>query len=102
MVTFISFVVASIPGVAAWWTGRQLLARRDDPALPERILARATRLFQVMAATVCVLFVVSPHTPRSEERRVGKECRSRSRSCRCNKDGRRLLWRLDVCGWLVW
>src|SRR5215467_15989505 len=63
MWTFISFVVAAVPGVTAWWTGRQLLARRDDPALPERILARATRLVQVMAATISVLFVVSPHKP---------------------------------------
>src|SRR5215831_1876428 len=63
MWTFISFVVAAVPGITAWWTGRQLLARRDDPALPERILARATRLVQVMAATISVLFVVSPHKP---------------------------------------
>ena len=63
MWTVISLVVAAVPGLAAWWTGRQLLARRDDPALPERILARAARLVQVMTATICVLFVVSPHKP---------------------------------------
>ena len=63
MLTFVSLVVAAIPGVVAWWTGRRLIARRDDPALPERIVARATRLVQVMAASIGVLFVVSPHKP---------------------------------------
>jgi len=59
----LSLAVALVPGVAAWWTGRQLMARRDDPALPERIIARASRLFQVMAASVGVLIVISPYKP---------------------------------------
>jgi Zn-dependent protease with chaperone function len=63
MWTFVSLVVAAVPGVVAWWTGRRLLARRDDPALPERIVARANRLVQVTAASIVVLFFVSPHTP---------------------------------------
>ena len=63
MWTFVSLAVAAVPGVVAWWTGHQLLARRDDPALPERIVARANRLVQAMAASVCILFVVSPHKP---------------------------------------
>lgn len=62
MWTFVSLAVAAAPGVVAWWTGRQLLARRDDPALPERIVARANRLVQVMAAALGVLLIVSPHT----------------------------------------
>jgi Zn-dependent protease with chaperone function len=63
MWTFVSLVVAVVPGVVAWWTGRRLLARRDDPALPERIIARANRIVQVTAASVGVLFVVSPYAP---------------------------------------
>ena len=63
MLTFLSLAVAAVPGVFAWWTGRQLVARRDDPALPERIVARANRLVQVMAASGGVLLVVSPHKP---------------------------------------
>src|SRR5262245_54771165 len=63
MWTFLSLAVAAVPGVFAWWTGRRLVARRDDPALPERIVARANRLVQVMAASVGVLIFVSPHKP---------------------------------------
>jgi len=62
MWTFVSLAVAAVPGVVAWWTGRRLLARRDDPALPERIVARANRLGQVMAAALGVLLIVSPQT----------------------------------------
>jgi hypothetical protein len=58
MLTLLSLAVAAVPGVFAWWTGRRLVARRDDPALPERIAARANRLVQVMAASVCVLFFI--------------------------------------------
>ena len=63
MLTFLSLAVAAVPGVVSWWTGRLLLARRDDPALPERIVARATRLVQVLTASVAVLLLVSPHRP---------------------------------------
>ncbi|MGH7303635.1 MAG: M48 family metalloprotease, partial [Candidatus Rokuibacteriota bacterium] len=63
MWTLVSLVAAALPGVVAWWTGRQLLARRDDPALPERIVARASRLVQVMAAAIGVILVAGPYTP---------------------------------------
>src|SRR5438128_11255607 len=63
MWTFVSLAAAALPGVVAWWTGRRLLVRRDDPALPERIVARSYRLVQVMGAAVGVIFFVSPHTP---------------------------------------
>ena len=33
-------VLALLPGVVGWWRGRELAARLDDPALPERIAAR--------------------------------------------------------------
>jgi heat shock protein HtpX len=63
MWTLVALLAAAVPGVAAWWTGRGLLARRDDPALPERILARSYRLVQVTAAAVGVILVVGPYTP---------------------------------------
>src|SRR5947199_285457 len=30
-----------VPGVFAWWSGRRLVRKRDDPTLAERLLARA-------------------------------------------------------------
>ena len=63
MWTLVSLVAAALPGGVAWWTGRRLLARRDDPALPERIVARASRLTQVMAAALGVILVVGTYTP---------------------------------------
>jgi len=61
MWTLVCLVTAAVPGVVAWWTGRRLLARRDDPALPERIVARSRRLVQTMAAAIAViLFAGSP------------------------------------------
>jgi Zn-dependent protease with chaperone function len=47
----VAFVVVLLPGIAAWWTGRRLIPLRDDPALPERLMARRTRLAQ--AAGIC-------------------------------------------------
>jgi hypothetical protein len=32
--------VALLPGLFAWWTGRRIIDRLDDPALPERLLQR--------------------------------------------------------------
>ena len=63
MWTFVSLAAAALPGIVAWWTGRRLLARRDDPALPERIVARSYRLVQLTAGAVGVILVVSPYTP---------------------------------------
>jgi len=63
MWTLVSLAAAALPGVVAWWTGRQLLVRRDDPALPERIVARASRLVHVMAAAIGVILVVGPYIP---------------------------------------
>src|SRR5438132_11913446 len=47
----VAFCVVLLPGIAAWWTGRRLIPLRDDPALPERLMARRTRLAQ--AAGIC-------------------------------------------------
>src|SRR5712692_797699 len=47
----VALAVVLLPGLAAWWTGRRLIRLRDDPALPERLMARRTRLAQ--AAGIC-------------------------------------------------
>jgi len=49
--TIVALVLVLLPGIAAWWTGRRLIPLRDDPALPERLMARRTRLAQ--AAGIC-------------------------------------------------
>src|SRR3989442_6980805 len=36
------------PGVFVWWSGRQLMRRRDDPALTERMLVRRLHVQLVM------------------------------------------------------
>src|SRR5688500_3407381 len=48
---------ALAPGVHAWWTGRTLIARTDDPAFPELLLARRQRGLQVAATTMALLIV---------------------------------------------
>ncbi len=40
-------ITALVPGAVAWWTGRRLVRRLDDPALPERLQARARILLYV-------------------------------------------------------
>src|SRR5262249_6698073 len=47
--TALTLVVALLPGLFAWRTGRRLVLLRDDPALPERLIARRTQLTQVAA-----------------------------------------------------
>jgi hypothetical protein len=47
----VALAVVLLPGLAAWWTGRRLIPLRDDPALPERLMSRRTRLAQ--AAGIC-------------------------------------------------
>src|SRR5262245_61589494 len=41
------------PGVFSWWSGRQLMRRRDDPALSERLLARRQHV-QVVVMLSCL------------------------------------------------
>ena len=50
-------LVAVAPALIAWWTGRGLLARADDPALPELLLDRQRRL-SVIAFGGAVLLAV--------------------------------------------
>ncbi|HET7456829.1 MAG TPA: M48 family metalloprotease [Gemmatimonadaceae bacterium] len=49
---------ALAPGAAIWWTGRRLLGRRDDAALPELLVQRRSRLATVVALALAVVIVV--------------------------------------------
>jgi Zn-dependent protease with chaperone function len=61
-VVFLAAILALAPGIYAWWTGRGLLARVDDPAFPELLLARAQRRAQiVVAAGVLSAFLPGAH-----------------------------------------
>jgi heat shock protein HtpX len=40
----VALALALSPAVAAWWTGRTVLARSDDPVLPELLIERRRRL----------------------------------------------------------
>jgi heat shock protein HtpX len=55
-------ILALAPGFHAWWTGRALLARADDPAFPELLLARAQRRGQIAAAAAVIsVFIPGAH-----------------------------------------
>jgi Zn-dependent protease with chaperone function len=44
-----------VPGVFAWWSGRRLARRHDDPALAERLLARSQHTQRVMLLSCVAL-----------------------------------------------
>jgi Zn-dependent protease with chaperone function len=50
---FLAFML--VPGVFAWWSGRRLVPQRDDPALAERLLARAEHTQRVMIVSCIAL-----------------------------------------------
>jgi heat shock protein HtpX len=47
-VTPIYLAIALLPGAVAWWTSRGLAKLKDDPALPELLFARRSRVTSVM------------------------------------------------------
>jgi Zn-dependent protease with chaperone function len=51
-------LIALVPGIVAWWTGRRLTRMVDDPALPELLMARRQRvtLFVAIALATMVVF----------------------------------------------
>lgn len=60
----LAVALALAPGGLAWWSGRRILALRDDPLLPERLLERTRRLTQVSAGvTVLLAFVLPGQAP---------------------------------------
>jgi Zn-dependent protease with chaperone function len=57
-VSLLVAILALAPGIYAWWTGRALLARVEDPAFPELLLARAQRRAHIAtAAAVASAFI---------------------------------------------
>src|SRR2546429_1003715 len=56
----LAFIV--VPGVFAWWSGRRLVRRPDDPALAERLLARTQHTQRVtVLSCVCMAFGAGPY-----------------------------------------
>src|SRR5215210_7373953 len=49
-------LLAAVPAVYAWWSGRSLRRSIDDPALPDLLLARQQRVMQV---TLVVIIAVA-------------------------------------------
>lgn len=57
-VTAILIAIALAPAAVAWWTGRRLIRLREDPALPELLLARQQRVMMVgWLAVVIMIFI---------------------------------------------
>jgi Zn-dependent protease with chaperone function len=52
--------LALAPGALAWWSGRRVVALRDDPLLPERLLERTRRLTQVSVVVAVLLMFALP------------------------------------------
>ena len=51
-----------VPGVFAWWSGRRLVPQRDDPALAERLLARAEHTQRVtLVSCVALTLAAGPY-----------------------------------------
>src|SRR5438477_3299481 len=51
-----------LPGVFAWWSGRQLVRRHDDAALAERLLVRQQHAQHVMfLSSVLVVVAAGPY-----------------------------------------
>ena len=62
LLVLIVALLALAPGLHAWWSGRALLRRVDDPAFPELVLARAQRRGQVtIAAAIVSAFIPGSH-----------------------------------------
>src|SRR5215813_2775095 len=51
-----------VPGLFAWWSGRRLVSQHDDPALAERLLARAQHTQRVTVLSAVILtFAAGPY-----------------------------------------
>jgi Zn-dependent protease with chaperone function len=51
-------LIACVPGITAWWTGRALVSATADPALPELLMARQQRLLLITATALALLLVL--------------------------------------------
>src|SRR2546422_438187 len=51
-----------VPGVFAWWSGRRLVRKRDDPTLAERLLERAEHAQRVtLLSAACLAFAAGSY-----------------------------------------
>ena len=57
--TVLALLVALAPAIVTWWTDRGLIARHDDPALPELIAGRRRTMVVVIAVSMAFLLVFS-------------------------------------------
>jgi heat shock protein HtpX len=55
----LALLVALAPAIVSWWTGRGILARADDPALPELLLERRRRMNQIALGGAVALGVLA-------------------------------------------
>lgn len=53
-------LIALLPGLIAWWNGRELVAIADDPILPERLLANQRRNGVALVLALAGLATLSP------------------------------------------
>src|SRR5687768_8651473 len=59
--TVLTLLVALAPALFAWWSDRRLLARHDDPALPELLASRRSATVRVVAVALALLIVFGSH-----------------------------------------
>lgn len=57
--SFLAVLLALAPALVSWWTGRGILARADDPALPELLLERRRRMNQIALGGAIALGVLA-------------------------------------------
>lgn len=57
--TLLAFLLALAPAVIAWWTGRGIPARINDPALPEILLDRRRQLGKITLAGAVALALLA-------------------------------------------
>src|SRR3982750_1761968 len=53
----LTLLAALVPALFAWWSGRQLLQQRDDPALPELLASRRRANVRAIAIAVVVMIM---------------------------------------------
>jgi heat shock protein HtpX len=55
----VAFLLALAPALVSYWTGRAILARVDDPALPELLLGRQRRMSRIVLGGAIALGVLA-------------------------------------------
>jgi Zn-dependent protease with chaperone function len=56
--TIVTLIAAVVPSIVAWWSDRRLLARGDDPALPELLAHRRRLNLRAISIAFVVLIVL--------------------------------------------